>query len=202
MDNRSRQGAGRHLKRRIAPLAFAAAAVLASAHAAAQEQVDEGRRFYVEGGSSVLHTQSTDSLTAGVMLPSQLFPSVPRQAGPLTLYWDLWASHWQAPRPDGSSAGYSQIGATAMWRHLLGEPGTPWFVELGLGGTVMDRLYETPRDRFSTAFQFTEVLGVGYRFGERQAYELSLRLQHFSNAGIKEPNPGANFVKLRFSMAW
>ncbi len=202
MPNRFCRGAGRLLPRRATPLVLAAVAVSATMPAAAQEGTGDGRRVYMEGGTSVLHTQSTDSVTAGVLLPSQLFPSVARQAGPLTLHWDVWASHWQAPRPDGTGAGYSQIGATAMWRHLLGEPGTPWFLELGLGGTVMDRLYATPRNRFSTAFQFTEVLGLGYRFGERQAYELSLRLQHYSNGGIKEPNPGANFVKLRFSMAW
>lgn len=202
MQNRSRRGAGRGSQRRLVPLALAAAAAVISLPSWAQQSGEDRRRFYLEGGSSVLHTQSTDSLTAGVMLPSQLFPSLQRQAGPLTLYWDLWASHWQAPRPDRLSAGYSQIGATATWRHLLGGQGTPWFLELGIGATVMDRLYATPRERFSTAFQFTEVVGIGYRFGQRQAYELSLRLQHFSNGGIKEPNPGANFLKLRFSMAW
>ena len=29
--------------------------------------------------------------------------------------------------------------------------------------------------------------------------EVSLRFQHFSNAGIKEPNPGENFFQVRYS---
>jgi hypothetical protein len=28
----------------------------------------------------------------------------------------------------------------------------------------------------------------------------SLRLQHFSNAGIREPNPGINFAQLRLTL--
>ena len=36
----------------------------------------------------------------------------------------------------------------------------------------------------------------GYR------HELALRLQHFSNAGIKHPNPGENFVQLRYAQGF
>ncbi|KDD61989.1 lipid A 3-O-deacylase domain protein [Bordetella bronchiseptica OSU553] len=43
---------------------------------------------------------------------------------------------------------------------------------------------------------------MGYRFGPERAYEVSLRVQHFSNAGIKKPNPGENFMFLRFSLPW
>jgi len=28
---------------------------------------------------------------------------------------------------------------------------------------------------------------------------VALRIQHFSNAGLSEPNPGANFVQLRYA---
>ena len=63
----------------------------------------------------------------------------------------------------------------------------------------MDHLYKTPDRTFSTAFQFTEVLGVGRSFCENGKHELTLRLQHFSNAGIKKPNPGENFVRVRYT---
>jgi hypothetical protein len=29
--------------------------------------------------------------------------------------------------------------------------------------------------------------------------ELVLRVEHFSNAGIKHPNPGENYVQLRYT---
>ncbi len=161
-----------------------------------------GRRLYLEAGGTLRGGARAESITAGVLVPSDWFPSLDRQAGPLTLHWDLWASHWQGPAGDaGGRRTYTQLGAMAVWRHALGTS-SPWFVELGFGGTVMDRLYRSPDDTFSTAFQFTESAGLGYRFGPRDRYELSLRLQHVSNGGIKKPNPGATFAKLRLSMAW
>nr|WP_311732042.1 acyloxyacyl hydrolase [Variovorax paradoxus] len=49
-----------------------------------------------------------------------------------------------------------------------------------------------------TRFQFTEQLGIGRNFGAQGEHELSLRLRHFSNAGIRKPNPGENFVRVRY----
>jgi hypothetical protein len=58
-------------------------------------------------------------------------------------------------------------------------------------------LARTREKRFSTAFNFGDHIGIGYRTGRG---EWSLRLQHFSNAGIDTPNPGEDFVQLRWSM--
>jgi lipid A 3-O-deacylase len=133
-----------------------------------------------------------------VLLPSSLLGGVPRQAGPLTLHWDLWVSHWRVPAERGRS-GLTQIGGAAIWRHALGGQGAPWFVDLGIGASVMDRLYATPQKRFSTAFQFTEVAAQGFRFGDGQRQEISLRYQHFSNGGIKRPNPRQDIVRVRWA---
>ena len=81
---------------------------------------------------------------------------------------------------------------------IVGEGQSPWFAEAGIGGTLMDSLYRTTSREFSTAFQFTEQIGVGRNFGERGEHELSVRLQHVSNGGIKEPNPGENFWRVRY----
>ena len=75
----------------------------------------------------------------------------------------------------------------------------PWFVEAGLGGYVSSKLYESRDKRFSTAFNFGTHIGVGYLFGEQLKNEISLRLEHHSNAGIKHPNPGDNFLQLRYA---
>ena len=32
--------------------------------------------------------------------------------------------------------------------------------------------------------------------------KLALRIQHFSNGSIKKPNPGENFIQLRYSHSW
>ena len=47
---------------------------------------------------------------------------------------------------------------------------------------------------FSTAVQFGEHVGVGWRSGH---WHFAARLQHLSNAGLDHPNPGINFVLVR-----
>ena len=51
---------------------------------------------------------------------------------------------------------------------------------------------------FSTKFQFGDHIGVGARFGAANRHDLGLRLQHVSNGGIKNPNPGINLLLLRY----
>ena len=42
----------------------------------------------------------------------------------------------------------------------------------------------------------------GYRFGETRSSELAIGAEHFSNGGLKDPNPGRNFFQVRYSMAF
>jgi lipid A 3-O-deacylase len=158
---------------------------------------DRSNGIYLEAGRAPHGDAATNSLTLGFVAPWAYGPSV--TGGPLSFYWDFFLSQWNAN--DASGIGrqrYTQIGAIANWRYRFGEGGSPWFAEAGVGGTVLDRLYRTPGRAFSTAFQFTEQIGIGRNFGEFGQHELSLRLQHFSNADIKKPNPGENFLRLRY----
>lgn len=159
---------------------------------------DSARGTYFEGGRAPHGDKgATNSATVGVTLPWSL--RQPVHEGALTSYWDLFVSQWRAPALDDGARSYTQIGAIYTWRYRFAAGSSPWFAEGGVGGTVMDHLYKTPDRTFSTAFQFTEVLGVGRSFGENGKHELTLRLQHFSNAGIKKPNPGENFVRVRYT---
>jgi hypothetical protein len=63
----------------------------------------------------------------------------------------------------------------------------------------MDRLYRTDHKEFSTRFNFYDTIGIGRSFGDHRQHEVSLRWAHVSNAGIKEPNPGENFIQLRYA---
>jgi len=74
----------------------------------------------------------------------------------------------------------------------------PWFVEGGIGATVTSSVYRNFDKHFSTAFNSGDHVGVGYAFGAARKNEIALRAEHFSNAGIKHPNPGQNFVELRY----
>lgn len=158
---------------------------------------DRSTGIYVEAGRAPHGPTHTDSLTLGLTLPWAPFKL--SQGGGKSFYWDFFVSQWQAPNPgDTETRSYTQIGAIANFRHRFDQGASPWFVEAGVGGTVMDRTYRTPERVFSTRFQFTEQLGVGRSFGSRGEHEVSVRLQHFSNADIKKPNPGENFVRVRY----
>jgi lipid A 3-O-deacylase len=52
------------------------------------------------------------------------------------------------------------------------------------------------RREFSTRFQFGEFIGAGVLFGPRRELGVGVRLQHVSNGGIRNPNPGLTFVSV------
>ncbi|MEJ8857181.1 acyloxyacyl hydrolase [Variovorax robiniae] len=153
--------------------------------------------IYVEGGSTLEGTSKSDVLAVGVTYP--FGPRREMWGGVVTTYGDFFVSNWRARQRFLGHQTYTQIGAIANARYRFSGGASPWFTELGIGLTVFDGYYETDSRRFSTQFQFTEVLAVGRNFGETGAHEVSLRLLHVSNGGIKEPNPGENLVKLRYA---
>jgi lipid A 3-O-deacylase len=174
------------------------AGLLALLGPAAHAFDDNTRGIYLDGGHAA-HGERGDanSTTLGMTIP--WWPGRPVQQGALTGYWDVFVSNWHAPALDNGPRNYAQIGALYTWRYRFGEGSSPWFAEGGIGGSVMDHVYKTPDRSFSTAFQFTELLGVGRSFGENGAHELAVRVQHFSNAGIKKPNPGETFLRVRYT---
>ncbi|MGL4604574.1 MAG: acyloxyacyl hydrolase [Iodobacter sp.] len=78
------------------------------------------------------------------------------------------------------------------------DNGAQFFIEAGAGGHLFSRTDYAKRGAFSTAFQFGEQLGAGVRFGEKRDQDLTLLYQHHSNADIKTPNYGADFIVLRY----
>jgi len=74
------------------------------------------------------------------------------------------------------------------------------YVEASLGAHLLSRRRINGNREFSTAFQFGEFVGGGVLFGPRQNFGIGVRLQHVSNGGIRNPNPGLTFtsVALRY----
>ena len=111
---------------------------------------------------------------------------------------ELFVNHWRADALGGGRSSFTQVGVLPTLRINLGQGRSPWFLEVGIGLSYMDRRFVTDERSFSTRFNFYDVLGAGYAFGERRRHEVGLRLVHVSNAGIKEPNPGQDFLQLRY----
>jgi len=73
-----------------------------------------------------------------------------------------------------------------------------FYLEGGIGAHLLSHVRIKEDRTLSTAFQFGDFLGIGWRFGQAAKYEIGLRAHHVSNGGIKEPNPGVNFLQVRF----
>lgn len=88
------------------------------------------------------------------------------------------------------------MGLTPMLRATPAATGQEdWFVEAGLGLTFSDGYYASGDRRFSRRYNFTTSVGAGWLLG--RSHEVSLRIAHASNAGIRRPNPGENLLQLR-----
>ncbi|ART57310.1 acyloxyacyl hydrolase (plasmid) [Acidovorax carolinensis] len=188
-----------------APRPFAvlvlALAAWASPDACTAQESSLASRFYADAGATS-SSERTRIAALGWLLPAPDLRWLPRNAGPLSLHWDLSIGAWRAECADGGHRTFTQLAGLAVWRHGLGAQGSGWFVDIGLGGVLFDHVYAARSRRFSTAFQFTQALGLGYRFGPNGTYEVSARAQHVSNGGLKKPNPGENLLRLRLAMGF
>jgi len=163
-----------------------------STHATAQGLVPS--RAFVQAASG----PRTDALMGGLTWDWRYKYDL--GAGVVTGYWDLAVGRWRSKVEGGGSesAWVSHLGITPVFRYQPSES-SDLFLELGIGANLIAPVYRSERKSFSTVFNFGDHLAVGWKFGQRRSHEIALRIQHFSNAGIKHPNPGENFLQLRYS---
>jgi hypothetical protein len=120
----------------------------------------------------------------------------------LGAYWDLQLGRWGGPLRQGQEdAGDQEIwdlSLTPVFRLERAERSAVVpYIEAAIGFHLLSDQRVNFRRRFSTSFQYGDHLGVGARFGGRQRWDASFRLQHLSNGGLSNPNPGINFAQLR-----
>ncbi|MEC5218286.1 lipid A 3-O-deacylase [Actimicrobium sp. GrIS 1.19] len=109
-------------------------------------------------------------------------------------YWDATIAGWKANKfegRDGATQSFVDIGftPTARWQ-ALNHQGI--YFESGLGPHINSDVYNNNGRRLSTHLQFGTHLGLGYVTAG--GLDLALKIQHFSNGGIKQPNNGVNFA--------
>jgi lipid A 3-O-deacylase len=113
-------------------------------------------------------------------------------------FWDLSLGHWwRDSLLPGQNENITEAGLTPTFR-LQQNNGKGFYTEAGVGFHLLSRTSLGTR-QFSTAFQFGEHLGIGYRFGVNGALDLGVRYQHLSNASIRQPNNGINFTQARLN---
>jgi hypothetical protein len=114
-------------------------------------------------------------------------------------YWDLTLAQWRGnsfQNVEGRTQNITDIGITPVFRFQRDDLKGP-YVEAGIGAHYLSELYDNNGRKLSTNFEFGDHLGAGYVF--RNNLDVSVKFQHFSNGGIKEPNNGVNFAVVRVS---
>ena len=113
-------------------------------------------------------------------------------------YWDLQLGYWDNSSNNKTDSELWELAFTPVFRVQQNQPSavSP-YVELGIGVHLLSETSVSAQRDLGSAFQFGSHAGVGARFGPKNAFDLSYRYQHLSNAGIKEPNDGINFHILR-----
>ena len=120
--------------------------------------------------------------------------------GELSACMDTSLGRWWIKQDGAAGAPWvTQVGLTPVLRYRWLKKWPGWFAEVGIGANVLTPVFNDNNRRFSTAFNFGDHLALGRGFGEGMREELAVRVQHYSNGGIKQPNPGINFVQLRYS---
>jgi lipid A 3-O-deacylase len=121
-----------------------------------------------------------------------------RRKSELTAHTELLVNHWRADAIGGGRQSFTQLAVLPSLRMRLERGASPWYIELGIGVSWLDRPFVTPAKTFSTQWNFLDVMGLGYTLGGPDGkQEIGLRWSHTSNAGLKKPNPGQDFLQLR-----
>jgi hypothetical protein len=114
-------------------------------------------------------------------------------------YWEGQLGYWdnESSGPDTPDVWELAVAPVVRLQPRSADKVTP-YLEFASGPRLISEKLVNERRELGGHFQFGSHLGFGLRFGERQRYDLSVRVQHISNARIKQPNDGINFASMRF----
>jgi hypothetical protein len=114
----------------------------------------------------------------------------------LSGYWDASIGGWRGTAYQnvrGQTQKLWDIGFTPVFR-FENDNKLGMYYEAGIGVHMLSKLYNNDDNRLSTHFQFGDHVGIGYVLSNK--WDLSAKIQHFSNGGYKHPNSGVNYLVL------
>ena len=177
-------------------VAWAVAACLGAACGLAQAQAQPagGLDWTLSAAGAAEANVSKLGVIAGWTQPAPLWQGAQWR---LRLRHELELAAWRVPKArDLLELGYSPV--LRRERPLRGGQAL-LFVEGSIGARLLSHTRVAPERSLSTAFQFSDMLGVGVQWGAQGRSTLGLRYQHVSNLGIKRPNPGLDFGQLYYT---
>lgn len=114
--------------------------------------------------------------------------------GHLTGYWELGLTQWSAG--DHTSSRQS-LSFAPVFVYEFGSGNVVPFIEAGVGVSGFTGTKVGNRD-LGSSFNFEDRLGLGLKIA--QQHRVGVRIIHYSNAGISEPNEGIESYSLFYSM--
>lgn len=113
--------------------------------------------------------------------------------GRLTGYWDLGYTYWQAGDEAG---GRHSVSFAPVFVYEFGQGYVKPFLEAGIGVSLFSGATAGDQ-KLGSSFNFEDRIGGGVKFGDAQ--RVGLRVIHYSNAGLGEPNDGIESYSLFYS---
>ncbi|NIF28920.1 acyloxyacyl hydrolase [Pantoea sp. Tr-811] len=117
--------------------------------------------------------------------------------GHLTGYWDTGLTHWESGKRAASRTSIS-FAPVFVYEFNTSSIITP-FIEAGVGVSLFSGSRVGDRT-LGSSFNFEDRLGVGLKFANQD--RVGLRVIHYSNAGIKQPNNGIESYSLFYRHAF
>lgn len=185
-NNKKRSSQTQYVK--MARILAAGSLLLASSLLPCTFALAQGMDLSLTAATSNSKSVKKYGVVAGWVHPRPLWEG---QQWRLDLRHELELTGWDVPQAKNIiELGYSPV--LRLNRQL--QKGV-FFVEGSIGARLLSHTRIAPDKTLSTAFQFSDMLGAGWQWDRST---VGMRFQHISNAGIKKPNPGINFLQFYY----
>ena len=164
----------------LATLAFFAFAGTAAAHAQSEVMMSLGR--------------GTDDADIDIIRLAYRRPLASDARWWMPTLVEFGVGMWRVPDFGGTTQRLD-LHATPVWRADFART----YVEAGIGVYLLSHTINNDTTQMSTSLEFGSHVGAGLRLGAQGETRVGIAVQHLSNAGIKQPNGGVNFVLVNAS---
>ncbi len=121
--------------------------------------------------------------------------------GPWSTFWQGELGDWFTKKQGREYESSGEIAVGPVGRYYLNGARALYLEGLINISFVAPRFWRDSEQQ-GTVFNFGGAFAFGYRFGQSETNEISIRSEHFSNGGLREPNPGRNFFQIRYAHAF
>ncbi|UDU83162.1 acyloxyacyl hydrolase [Pseudomonas sp. HN2-3] len=113
--------------------------------------------------------------------------------GHLGGYWDVGYTYWEG---GDEASGRHSISAAPVFEYVFGDGFYKPFIEAGIGASFFSGT-SAGDQKLGSSFNFEDRLGAGVKIDDTQ--RVGVRVIHYSNAGLAQPNDGIESYSLFYA---